>query len=205
MSTTANRSTVPAAGEAEATRLASPPAIVAGTVLRAIRLSAHLTQAQLAEAIGTDEASIAGWEDGTDPLTAVAYPVLQQLEAELTAAQADPDLVRDLIIAIWCDLVIAALAAAEDISCLMADPTAAEAAFGELLAWAVSRKRPDRYCAYAALGPLVRPTDLELIVQAVRKPGGDRRAARARMLLSRSRQPQDPIQACPGSAPSAAP
>jgi DNA-binding XRE family transcriptional regulator len=175
VSTTAKLSTVPESDEAEAIRLASPTGTVADTVLPAARLSAQLTQAQLAEAISAHEASIAGWEDGTYPLTTVAYPVLERLEAELTAAQAGPDLVSDLTIAIWCDLVITAVAASEDISCLMADPTAAEEAFSELLAWSASDQRPERYLLYALPGPLLRPADLELTAGTIRKLG---RAAR---------------------------
>lgn len=167
MSTSPNLSSVSTADEAEKTRLAPPTSTVAGTVLRAIRLSARLTQAQLADAIGAEEAIIAGWEDGADPLTAVAYPTLERLETELTAARAEPDLVSDLTLAIWCDLVIAAVAASEDISCLMADPTAAEEAFSELLAWSAGGQRPERYLSYVASGPVLQPADLELTAMAI--------------------------------------
>jgi DNA-binding XRE family transcriptional regulator len=169
--TAANLSSVSAADEADTTRIASPPGIVAGTVLRAARLSAHRTQAQLAEAIGVDEACIAGWEDGTDPLTAVAYPVLERLETKLAAARAEAGLVKDLAIALWCDLVIEALAGSQDIICLIADPAAAEDAFGELLAWSVSDHRPARYRQYAGPGPLLRPADLSRIGESVRQIG----------------------------------
>lgn len=74
MSTTTTLSSVPPAGGTEEDRPASPPGIVAGTALRAARLSARLTQVQLGEAVGVGEPGIAGWEDGTDPLTAVPYP-----------------------------------------------------------------------------------------------------------------------------------
>jgi transcriptional regulator with XRE-family HTH domain len=170
--TTANiLSSVPTAEEAETTQVASPPGVVGGTVLRAARLSAYRTQAQLAVAVGVDEASLAGWEDGTDPLTAVAYPVLERLEAELAAAGAQADLVEDLAIALWCDLVIEALAGSQDITCLMADPAAAEDAFGELLAWSVAEHRPARYRQYAGPGPLLRPAGLGRIAESVRQLG----------------------------------
>jgi transcriptional regulator with XRE-family HTH domain len=170
MSTTVNLSRVPTAADPEATRLACS-GTVAGTVLRAARLSAHLTQAQLAEAIGVHEASLARWEDGVDPLTAVAYPILMRIEAKLVAAQADPDLVPDLTIAMWCDLVVGAAGASQDISCLMADPTAAEEAFGELLAWCAGGRRPERYRGYAEAGPLVEPGDLAAAVRAIQNLG----------------------------------
>jgi transcriptional regulator with XRE-family HTH domain len=169
--TAATLSSVPTADEAEATRLASPPGIVSGTVLRAARLSAHRTQAQLAAAIGVDEESIAGWEDGTDPLAALDYPILERLEAELAAAAAQADLVKDLNIALWCDLVIEAIAASQDITCLMADPAAAEDAFGEMLAWSATDHRPERYREYAGTGPLLRPADLDRVAQSIRDLG----------------------------------
>ncbi|MGH3275540.1 MAG: helix-turn-helix domain-containing protein [Streptosporangiaceae bacterium] len=132
---------------------ASPPGAVAGTALRAARLSARLTQGQLAAGISVGEASIAAWEDGADPLAEVACPVLERLESALSAAQGDPALVSDLTTAIWCDLVLAAVAGCQDISCLMADPAAAEPAFRELLAWSAGGPRPDRYRPYAGPGP----------------------------------------------------
>lgn len=171
MSTTTTLSSVPTADGTEENRPASPPGIVAGTALRAARLSARLTQAQLGEAIGVDEPSIAGWEDGTDPLAAVPYPVLERLEAELAAASGEPGLVRDLTIAIWCDLVITAIADSQDISCLLTDPTAAEEAFGELLAWSAGGHRPDRYRPYAGPGPLLQPAHLQLTAGAIRALG----------------------------------
>jgi hypothetical protein len=64
----------------------------------------------LAAAIGVDESSIAGWEDGTDPLAEVAYPVLERLESELADAGGQANLVKDLTTALWCDLVIEAIA-----------------------------------------------------------------------------------------------
>jgi transcriptional regulator with XRE-family HTH domain len=144
---------------------------VSGTVLRAARLSAHRTQAHLAAVTGVDEANIAGWEDGTDPLAALAYPILERLEAELAAAGAQAVLVQDLTIALWCDLVIEAIAGSHDVSCLMADPAAAEDAFGELLAWSATDQRPERYSQYAGQRPLLRPADLDRIAQSIRRLG----------------------------------
>jgi transcriptional regulator with XRE-family HTH domain len=141
---------------------------VAGTALRAARLSARLTHAQLGEAIGIDERGIAEWEDGTDPLTAVPYPLLERLESGLTAASSEADLVHDLAIAIWCDLLITAIADSQDISCLLADPTAAEEAFRELLGWSIGAQRPERYRPYAGPGPLLQPAHLQLTAGAIR-------------------------------------
>ncbi|MGH3275950.1 MAG: hypothetical protein ACRDNZ_16695 [Streptosporangiaceae bacterium] len=52
---------------AQPTPPAPPPGAVAGTALRAARLSARLTPAQLGAAISVDEASITAREDGADP------------------------------------------------------------------------------------------------------------------------------------------
>jgi transcriptional regulator with XRE-family HTH domain len=167
----ANLTSVPTADEAEATRGVSYPGTVSGTVLRAARLSAHRTQAQLAAAIGIDEASIAAWEDGTDPLAALAYPVLERLEAELAGAGAQADLVKDLTIAMWCDLVIEAVASSQDITCLMADPVASGDVFGELLAWSATDHRPERYREYAGPGPLLPPDELGRVAQSIKGLG----------------------------------
>ena len=150
--------------------LTSPHGIVAGTVLRAARLSAHLSQIQLAEAVGASEADVAGWEDGTSPLAEIPYPVLGRIESAL-ATVADQDIMADLPAAIWCDLAIAAVAGAEDVSCLLSDPTAAEPAFGELLAWSVGGRRPARYRPYAGPGPLLWPADTDRIVGAFQRLG----------------------------------
>jgi transcriptional regulator with XRE-family HTH domain len=169
--TAANLTRLPTADESPATQLASHVGIVSGTVLRAARLSAHRTQAQLAGAIGVDEASIAGWEDGTDPLTAVAYPVLERLESELAAAEGQANLVKDLATGLWCDLVIEAIAGSQDITCLMADPAAAEDAFSELLVWSAAGHRPERYREYAGPGPLLRSADLGRVGQSIKELG----------------------------------
>jgi transcriptional regulator with XRE-family HTH domain len=141
---------------------------VAGTVLKAARLSARLTQSELGEALGASEAAIAAWEDGTEPLAAVPYPIVESLETALTAS-AEPGLVTDLTAAIWCDLVITAVADTQDIDCLMADPTAAEEAFSELLAWSVNGHRPARYCSFTGPGLLLQPADAGRIAGAIRK------------------------------------
>jgi hypothetical protein len=133
----------------------SSTGIVAGTVLRAARLSAGLSQADLGAAVDADEFFVARWEDGTEPLATLPYSVVERLEATLTAAGADPAVARDLTAATWCDLVIAAISSSEDVRCLMADPIANEQAFAELLAWAFGGNRPARYRPYAGPGPLL--------------------------------------------------
>ncbi|HUY48367.1 MAG TPA: helix-turn-helix transcriptional regulator [Streptosporangiaceae bacterium] len=174
---TASLSSVPAVDRTELGPLASPPGVVAGTALKAARLSARLTRSELGEATGTDEAAIAAWEDGAEPLAAVPYPVFGRLEAALTGS-AEPGLVTDLTTAAWCDLVIAAVADAQDVSCLMADPTAAEDAFSELLAWSVGGHRPARYHPFIGPGPLLQPADIGLIGSTIRELGQTQRFLR---------------------------
>lgn len=146
----------------------SSAGIVAGTVLRAARLSAGFTQAELAATVDADDAAVAAWEDGTEPLATLPYPVIARLDATLTAAGADPALVHDLTAATWCDLLIEAIASSEDVRCLMADPIAAEQAFAELLTWAVSGNRPTRYRPYAGPGPLLT-IDFAVTTRAIRR------------------------------------
>ncbi len=126
-----------------------PSGRAAGAVLRAARLSAGLTQAALADRCGADTGNLRGWEDGSFPLADVPAACLERLETALRDAGADPQLVADLGPAIWCDLVVRAIAACEDTACLLADPTAGLDAFRELLAWRVTGHVPVRYRAYA--------------------------------------------------------
>jgi transcriptional regulator with XRE-family HTH domain len=167
---TASLSETAAADDTRDGRLTSPPGTVAGTVLRAARLSALLSQIQLAEAVGASETDVAEWEDGTSPLAEISYPVLRRIESAL-ASVAEPGIMADLPAAIWCDLAIAAMVSAEDASCLLSDPTATESAFGELLAWSVSGRRPARYRPYAGPGPLLWPADADRIAGAVQRLG----------------------------------
>jgi DNA-binding transcriptional regulator YiaG len=127
---------------------AVPPGTIAGTALRAARMSAQLSEPQLAARVHVRADTIRAWEDGARPLAYEAAAQLERLENALRAADADPSLVADLVVAAWCDLVIVAIDDGEDTSCLLADPLAAEGAFGELLAWAVADERPERYRLY---------------------------------------------------------
>lgn len=126
----------------------SPQAHVAGTVLRAARLSAGLSSRQLAAAAGVDEQTIIFWERGTEPLASVPVTQIEILKGALRTAGADEQLIADLDAAAWCDVVLGVMAAHDDISCLLADPLARERAFGELLSWAISGNHPARYAPF---------------------------------------------------------
>jgi transcriptional regulator with XRE-family HTH domain len=144
----------------------SRPGIVAGAVLRSARLSAGLSQENLAAVTGVSEETIRAWEDGSSPLASVPAPRIATLEASLKASGADSNLVADLGIAAWCDLVILAIAHHEATACLMADPIAVDPAFAELLAWCLTGRVPERHQPYAGSGPLL--TDPALIERATK-------------------------------------
>jgi transcriptional regulator with XRE-family HTH domain len=116
------------------------PGLVAGTVLRAARLSADVTRNALAAAAGVNRNMFRSWENGSCPLASVPAPDLHRLETVLAEHGADQLLVADLSAAIWCDLLlIAAMDQSEDVSCLLADPITGERAFRELLSWSPHR------------------------------------------------------------------
>ena len=133
---------------------------VAGAVLRSARRSARVSQARLAAACGVTENTIRAWENGSSPLASTPMPQVEAVIAALHDAGACRLLTADLIVAAWCDLVIAAVAASKDVTCLLADPIAAEDAFGELMAWCLEGRVPQRYRPYAATGPLIREQTL---------------------------------------------
>ena len=93
-------------------------------------------------------------------------PQVEAVIAALHQAGACRLLTADLVVAAWCDLVIAAVAAWEDPTCLLADPITADGAFGELMAWCLEGRVPQRYLPYAATGPLVHE---EILIERVRR------------------------------------
>jgi transcriptional regulator with XRE-family HTH domain len=129
---------------------------VAGAVLRSARRSARVSQARLATACGATENTIRAWENGSSPLASIPMPQVEAVMAALHQAGACRLLTADLVVAAWCDLVITAVAAWEDPTCLFADPITADDAFGELMAWCLDGRVPQRYRPYAAAGSLIR-------------------------------------------------
>lgn len=109
--------------------------------------SGHLAAAAAA---GVDEQTILFWEGGTKPLAFVSLSQIETLKDALRAAGADEELITDLDVAAWRDVVLDAMTAHADVSCLLADPLARERAFGELLSWAISGGVPARYAEIAS-------------------------------------------------------
>jgi hypothetical protein len=128
-------------------------------------LSSGLSRRLLAAAADVTEATLGSWEDGSEPLAFVPAPQVQRLEMALLAAGAESRLVTELAAAAWCDLVILAITDAEDPSCLLADPLAAEPAFCELLTWSVTGHPPARYHPYNAAGQLLPTASRSLIAK----------------------------------------
>jgi hypothetical protein len=82
-------------------------------------------------------------------------PQIEALIDALLEAGACRPLTADLTVAAWCDLIITAIAAREDVTCLLADPITADGTFDELMAWCLEGRVPQRYLPYATPGPLV--------------------------------------------------
>lgn len=122
--------------------------LVAATVLRAARLSAGLSQDELAEAQHVSTDAVRAWEDGTTQLASLPIAYVDLLKDTLSAAGADQQLVADLDAGAWCDVVLMTLAGGEDASCLLADPLASEPGFSDLLGWAISGQVPVRYSSF---------------------------------------------------------
>jgi transcriptional regulator with XRE-family HTH domain len=151
-----------------------PPGTIAGTALRSARLSAHLSEQQLAARAVVQEDTIRRWEAGSRPLDSAPADQLERLEEALRAANADPALVADLWVAAWCDLLIGAIIDGEDTSCLLADPLAAEDALRELLAWAITGQPPERHQPYVPRRRLLPSADERLtaeILKIIGTPG----------------------------------
>jgi transcriptional regulator with XRE-family HTH domain len=128
---------------------------VAGIVLRCARLSAGISRVELAVTTGVSAEKLRSWEEGSSLLASVPLPRIAALATSLRQGGASARLVADLEAALWCDLVLLAVAHHEDTTCLMADPITREAAFGELLAWCMAGHVPERFQPYADRGPLL--------------------------------------------------
>jgi hypothetical protein len=77
-------------------------------------------------------------------------PRVDAVIAALHDAGACRLLTADLVVAAWCDLIIASVVASEDVTSLLADPIAAEKPFRELMAWCLDRRVPRRYRPYVS-------------------------------------------------------
>jgi len=139
---------------------------VAGAVLRSARRSARASQAKVAVGCGVTQHAVQAWEAGTSPLAEVCVLQVESLIAALRDLGACPRLTGDLITATWCDVVIAAATDSEDCECLVADPSATNCQFIELMAWFTEGRVPQRYRPYADKHPL---TGDRAVIQKVRQ------------------------------------
>lgn len=141
---------------------------VAGAVLRSARRSARASQVWIAATSGVPENMIRAWEDGSSPLASARLPQIERVIAALHDAGACRELTADLVVAAWCDLIIATVARSEDVICLLADPIVAEKPFRELMTWCLDGRVPPRHRPYAAIGPLVsEPTLIQQLRQVL--------------------------------------
>lgn len=148
------------------------PGVVAGTVLRAARRSAHITEEDLASTSGVSQETIQAWEEGAAGLASVPLPNVEHLQAALREAGANPQVVADFAAAAWCDLVIVAMTNDEDTTCLMADPISRDVAFGELMLWTLGGHIPPRYQPYADPGPLLADAAvIQRLISSRAQPG----------------------------------
>jgi hypothetical protein len=140
----------------EADHYRPPPGVLAGTVLRAARLSARATADSVADAIDLTVDTYLSLEAGILGLAGVPIQMLEDLKLVLSKAGAKPELVADLDIAAWGDLVLTAIADGENVACLLADPLTHDGRFAELLTWALTGRQPTRYALLVARMRLVR-------------------------------------------------
>jgi DNA-binding transcriptional regulator YiaG len=150
----------------------SPPGVIGAAVIRAARLSAHLTRPRLARQLNVNVATVRSWENGTIPLFCVPYDQLQQLAGALKRpdAEAGGEL-GELLSASKCDLLLAGmLRRFEDyaeVPPIEEHSTNAETA-RELLRWALAGTAPDRYRQYASPLPLLDKDDIDLVTAMAR-------------------------------------
>jgi DNA-binding transcriptional regulator YiaG len=128
---------------------------VAGAVLRSARRSARVSQARLAAVCGVTGNTIRAWESGSSPLASARMSQIEAVITNLHDAGACRLLTADLITASWCDLIISTVAATDDATSLLADPIVTEDAFGELMAWCLKGRVPERHRPYSPTGRLI--------------------------------------------------
>lgn len=136
---------------------ASVTGMIAGAVLAAARNSAGLSTQELARLAGVGPQIVMGWEDGTRPLCTVIPDQLARLEAALSRAGANPEIVADLPVASECDMLVAGLVHGLDYfpaDVPPADQDDARTRARELLGWVIAGLVPARYAARAPRPPL---------------------------------------------------
>ncbi len=136
----------------------TPPGVIGGAVIHALRSSAGLTRRTLARTLTVTPATVRCWENGTIPLFAVPYDQIKQLAAALSQPGTQTSLLTELLIASQCDLLITRmLNGTED----YAEPppidedTPEGAIARTFIRWALTSTIPARYEGRARPGPLI--------------------------------------------------
>jgi DNA-binding XRE family transcriptional regulator len=132
------------------------PGSLAGAVLQAARRSAQASEESIADAIDLTVHTYLKLEAGTIALDSLPMPMLESLILALKDAGAMPEIVVDIEVAAWADLVLDAIASRDEVACLLADPITHDGRFAELVTWALTGRPPTRYRPYGTRALLVR-------------------------------------------------
>jgi transcriptional regulator with XRE-family HTH domain len=141
----------------------SPPGVIGGAVIQAIRKSAGISCRQLARRLGASPRTARSWETGTCPLFLVTYEDLDRLVTALQADARVPCDLAELVLASQCDLLVTSmLHGTEDYAEVppVDEDSAEGVAARDLLRWAFIGSPPERYSPFALSRPLLAAHDL---------------------------------------------
>jgi DNA-binding transcriptional regulator YiaG len=158
----------PEGGTASTPGPVSPPGAIGGTLIRAARRSAHLTQLRLARTLKVSTATVRAWENGTIPLFSIPYGQLQGLAAVLNQAGAHVGHeLSELLLASQRDLLITSMLHGSEnyaeVPPIEQHGSEAERA-RELIRWALTGVVLDRYRQHAPPSPLLDEADIRLFI-----------------------------------------
>lgn len=141
----------------------SPPGAIGAAVIRTARQSARLTRRGLARRLAVGAGTVHAWEDGSVPLFCTDYGRLRQLAAALSPSDSEPRILRRLMLASQCDLLITGmLRGFEDYA--EVPPIDEDTSDGELarnlLLWALAGVTPPWWSARSPAPPLLAEVDV---------------------------------------------
>lgn len=152
--------------------------VIAGAILRHARLSAGLTQEDMAEAVGADPGTVKGWETGRRPLSAVKAGRLAGVRRALARAGASRPALGLLGAAVDADAFTSSVIAG-DASDLAAEVITRP--WTRLVAWAVAGAAPGG----ATVAPLLCPADRAAFFASIREAADRAPDSPGGMLLRR--------------------